>query len=187
MHQSTLSLFFLALTSTLISCGMPLKLGKKDMVHRKGVTTKMYATTDDSFAPIVKKFEALGQKELNDPQFKVGDIPINFGDTTQPEFDGVCFVYADDTKEIIVRKSWWDNAHPIQKEVLVFHELGHCRLGRTHEEDTVETGDQSVKTSVMHPIIPDTATYTEHQDGYIKELFTYSKSTLLTLLGIASL
>jgi len=33
----------------------------------------------------------------------------------------------------------WDNQ--FEKEALIFHELGHCLLGRVHENDTLPNGD----------------------------------------------
>lgn len=176
---------FLSLSLLLGACGMPVRTKKNDMVRVKGVTTKQFAQSDSVFQPYIEKFEFHGRQEFSDPNFKVGDIPINFGDTTDPNYDGVCLVYADDTKEIIIRESWWNKAHALQKEMLVFHELGHCRLGRTHDDELIPLNDSEVKASLMHPVIPDTATYEQTRDGYIKELFTYSRNTLMSLLGLA--
>lgn len=167
------------------SCGMRLPFQKQDVIHVKGVSTKLHAQTDSVFKPYVEKFEFHGRQEFNDSNFKVGDIPINFGDTTNPKYDGVCLVYPDETKEIIIKKSWWESAHPIQREIMVFHELGHCRLGRTHEDELIPFNNGNVKASIMNPVIPDVSTYQQHEEGYISELFTYSRNRLMSLMGLS--
>lgn len=174
------------LALNLIGCGkMSLPFKKHDMVQARGASTKLNTSTNQEFQSLVQKFEFHGRQEFDDPNFIVGDIPINFGDTTHPDFDGVCLVYPDQTKEIIIREDWWRSAHPIQKEVLVFHELGHCRLGRTHDEEVLAVDNRTVKVSIMNSVIPDVSTYNQNKDGYITELFTSSKNALMALLGVA--
>jgi hypothetical protein len=185
MKKAPKLLFLLLFSVGLSACGkMSLPFKKHDLVHVKGASTKQHTSTNQEFSALVQKFEFYGKQEFDDPNFIVGDIPINFGDTTNPDYDGVCLVYPDQTKEIIIREDWWASAHPIQKEVLVFHELGHCRLGRTHDEDVLEVNNSSVKVSIMNSIIPDVQTYNQNKDGYISELFTYSRNTLMALLGV---
>lgn len=167
-----------------ISCGMP--LGKRDFVHVKGQTTKQHAKTDTVFSPYVSQFENQAKVETGDKNFKVGDVPVNFGDTTDESFDGACLKYADGTKEVMIKKSWWDNANSVSRRIMVFHELGHCRLGRTHDDSTVEVDGQEFKTSIMHPVIPDSATFQMNEDGYLTELYTQSKNKLMQLFGIES-
>jgi hypothetical protein len=169
----------------LLACGIQVPGKKHDIVHVRGATTKLHDSSNEQFQPYIEKFEFHGRREFNDPKFKVGDIPINFGDTTNPDYDGVCLVYSDETKEIIIRKSWWDRAHPLQREMMVFHELGHCRLGRTHEEETVPVGERPLKVSLMNPVIPDSTTYESAREGYISELFTYSTNRLMSLFGVS--
>lgn len=162
---------------------MPLG-SKRDFVRVKGVSTKLHSRTDTTFSAYVDQFEIQAKVETGNQNFKVGDVPVNFGDTTDPDFDGVCLIYDDNSKEVIIKKSWWDKAHPIKRRIMVFHELGHCRLGRTHDSSTVEVNGQQVKTSIMHPIIPDQSTYGTNEEGYLRELFTKNKDRLYGLLGI---
>lgn len=163
-------------------CGMP--LGKKDgLVRVEGVTTKRHSTTDPRFSTYIQKFEDKAASETSTSDFKVGDVPVNFGDTTKPNYDGVCLLYPDGTKEVIIKKSWWKSANKVSKKIMIFHELGHCRLGRKHDSSTVEIDGRQVKTSIMHPVIPDYATFGTYQEGYLNELFTENKDQLLQSLG----
>jgi hypothetical protein len=112
----------------------------------------------------------------------VVDIPINFGDPENEQFAGVCFVYPDGKKEIIIQKEIWDNINYVQKQVLIFHELGHCALGRSHDDETTTVDGKKVKTSIMNSVIPTSEDYKAYENGYLKELFTYSKTALLNAI-----
>ena len=168
---------------TFIGCGMPLG-GKKDFVRVQGETTKLHSSTAPIFSSYVKQFEDQAKRETSDKNFKVGDIPINFGDTTQPQYDGVCLIYADGTKEVIIKESWWKQVNTVRRRIMIFHELGHCRLGRTHDSTTIEVEGRQVKTSIMNPELPDQVTFDSNEEGYLTELFTQSRNRLLQILGV---
>lgn len=179
--QNIFILIFLFLN---ISCGMSL-IPKKDFVLVEGVSTKKHDSTHPEIQPFVGHFEQYGRSELNDPSFRVGNIPLNFGTPSNSSHDGVCLIYSDGTKEIIIRKSWWDNANQMSRKVMVFHELGHCRLGRKHNDETYMVKNTTYKASIMNPVIPNSYDYGMYRDGYIKELYTRSQTSLMTLLGVS--
>lgn len=172
---------------TVSSCGIPLPL-QKDLIVKDIDAVRQFATTDPVFASFVQEFELKGRVILNDGSFKIGDIPINFGDTENPKFQGVCFEYPDGTKEIIVRREWWAAVDDTYRESLIFHELGHCRLGRDHYNaviTTVEQGD--FKASMMNEVIVSPQNYEDFKDEYRTELYTQSQDefkTALTALGL---
>ncbi len=45
---------------------------------------------------------------------------------------GRCLTYEDGSKVINIDKEFWDNSSNLEKEFLIFHELGHCLLERSH-------------------------------------------------------
>jgi len=45
---------------------------------------------------------------------------------------GQCKQYDDDSKEVVIDADHWNKLSSTEKEYLVFHELGHCVLGREH-------------------------------------------------------
>lgn len=59
---------------------------------------------------------------------------------------GFCRIYADGDQEIVLDQVYWDNASDNEKEYLLFHELGHCVLGRDHNNSENEMG---TCTSIM--------------------------------------
>lgn len=172
----------LTLLFVFTGCGMQL-IPKQDFVLVEGVSTKLHKKTDEQFVPLVNHFEQYARTEYNDPSFKVGDIPVNFGNPKNSSHDGVCLIYADGSREILIRKNWWDSANLMRRKIMIFHELGHCRLDRRHNDETVQVNGITYKVSIMHPVIPDSYEYGMHKDGYLKELFTKSKTSLLNLLG----
>lgn len=166
------------------SCGIPLPL-QKDLVVKDIDAVRQFSQTDPTFASFVQEFELRGRVILNDGSFKVGDIPINFGDTENPQFQGVCFEYPDGTKEVIVKKEWWDNVGDDYRESLLFHELGHCRLGRDHLDTKQSHNDQEYKVSMMNSVIIQPHIYKQYKSEYQQELYTYDTDELFHSLGIA--
>ncbi len=59
---------------------------------------------------------------------------------------GQCKTYSDGSKEIVLDLVYWENATEIEREYLVFHELGHCVLERDHNN---ERDDNGICISIM--------------------------------------
>lgn len=70
---------------------------------------------------------------------------------------------------------FWEEANDTEREVLIFHELGHCVLNRDHVEDIIEPYE--LPKSIMYPVIFDSA-YSDHRNYYVNEL--KNPQTLLT-------
>ena len=49
---------------------------------------------------------------------------------------------------VTIDKKFWNRSSNLAREMVVFHELGHCFLGRDHREDAFRTGQcQSIMRS----------------------------------------
>ncbi|WP_127717100.1 hypothetical protein [Halobacteriovorax sp. HLS] len=175
--KQLLLMTFLLLTFT--GCGVA---SQKHIQHISG--TRQFASSDSTFKPYTDSFTSNARKYLNQPSFNIGDIPVNFGDTSNENFDGVCNSYSDGTKEVIIKKSWWDKASSYQREVMIYHELGHCSLNREHDSEILSKDSYSVKGSIMNPVIPGSAHYVQYKTSYLTELFTYNKAPLQSAVGI---
>lgn len=53
---------------------------------------------------------------------------------------GLCRRNQDPTNAIEISSSYWSRATELEREFVVFHELGHCYLGREHTEREHEDG-----------------------------------------------
>lgn len=178
MKLKLIILLFLAMA--LNSCGLPLH---RDLIIKRKGEVRQFSTTNPSFSNIVTQFVALGKQYSGNQNFNVGDVPVNFGNTEDPSFEGVCFSYSDGTTEVIIKESWWVSASQSLKESLLFHELGHCALGRDHDDETIKVAGNTYKTSIMNSVIVNPTQYDNHRAGYLTELFTQSKTTLIEALS----
>jgi Zn-dependent peptidase ImmA (M78 family) len=61
---------------------------------------------------------------------------------------GQCKSYSDGSKQIIIDQPFWESASDIEREYVVFHELGHCLLNRSHDDSKDSNGNcQSIMQS----------------------------------------
>lgn len=59
---------------------------------------------------------------------------------------GTC-QYGSHVKHVTIDASFWNRYNYLEREFVVFHELGHCVLGRGHTETSFNSG---ICTSLMH-------------------------------------
>ncbi len=158
------------------SCGIT---NHFDKVKKPAGYVRQFSTTDETFNAYIKKFEDHAKIKTGNVNYKLNDIPINFGDTENERFVGVCFTYSDGKKEVIIKADWWNKVPPSSRESLIFHELGHCALDREHNEDMIVNGKgEELRASIMHPSIVSAQAYSEYYDGYVHELFTNDRGIL---------
>lgn len=53
---------------------------------------------------------------------------------------GQCISYSDGSKEVVIDERNWNRLGDLEKEYVVFHELGHCILERSHSNAVDENG-----------------------------------------------
>ena len=83
---------------------------------------------------------------------------------------GSCTTNGHDVRHIIIDQSFWNQASHLLKEMVIFHELGHCILGRGHKESSFSNG---ICRSIMRSGLGTCRdAYTlENRDYFIEELF----------------
>jgi len=83
---------------------------------------------------------------------------------------GSCTTNGHDVRHIIIDQSFWNQASHLLKEMVIFHELGHCILGRGHKESSFSNG---ICRSIMRSGLGTCRdAYTlENRDYFIDELF----------------
>lgn len=92
---------------------------------------------------------------------------------------GTCAVLADanvlvgfgvckDDGLIVVNRLLWDSYNEEDREILFFHELGHCALGRSHDNRVDKYG---APMSMMHWAGVPMKRYMAHRQYYLDELF----------------
>lgn len=113
---------------------------------------------DPGLQPIVAKFEALIDKKI---EFSITIVDIDL------KWDGVCYINSDGSREIQLSAHWWPEMSDDEREETLFHELGHCELGRGHVNDLVN----NVPVSIMYPYMFGAEPYyAANRQAYIDEL-----------------
>ena len=82
---------------------------------------------------------------------------------------GMCISGSSRTNQVQYSTSAWRGGSNTFREMLSFHELGHCLLGRGHKNSNHSDGRPE---SVMKSSIFNEKTYLAHRDEYLKELFS---------------
>lgn len=83
---------------------------------------------------------------------------------------GQCEEYGGDYT-VRIDRTYWSNATWVGQEAVLFHELGHCLLGRKHLNDVDTTTGTYV--SIMNEYQLDNRSLSQRYDYYINELFTH--------------
>lgn len=64
---------------------------------------------------------------------------------------GLCYIYTDGSSNIEIDEKAYKSYSYSGKQELIFHELGHCILNRSHLETRYTWEGVSIPTSIMYP------------------------------------
>lgn len=91
---------------------------------------------NSEFKPYVDSF--LEEARIRGKDVNVNEVNFYLADIEDENVGGLCNYRKE---EIIINRDSWKTAREIDKELLVYHELGHCVLGRNHRNETSENGN----------------------------------------------
>ncbi|MEQ8703009.1 MAG: hypothetical protein RIC19_03770 [Phaeodactylibacter sp.] len=91
-------------------------------------------TVDAAFQPYFERFEAEGVLRGLDIDLASEEIGAVFSDELVDGQAGLCTQYTSGISIIEIGPANWSAANDLEREHLIFHELGHCYLGRAHED-----------------------------------------------------
>lgn len=124
------------------------------------------ATPPASVSPVEARFRELSQ--MYGSQLVTSSVSYSFrsffGATV-----GMCVFSSDGKNRVQLSSSAWDQGSDTFREMLLFHELGHCLLGRDHKNTRHSDGRPE---SLMSSSLFSQSVYLAHRDEYMKELFT---------------
>lgn len=133
-------------------------------------TGKSYENIDSELWIYFHNFEIEAGKRGITVDFTNEDIValIEAFDLARPV--GVCIYGIHEPNEVIIDAPFWQRASRLRKELIVFHELGHCYLQRPHNEDTHSNGScASIMRSGIEGCVDNYNSRT--RDDYLDELF----------------
>lgn len=95
-----------------------------------------------------------------------GPIIIKFVGELEGTVIGRCDSYLH-KREVLIESSFWNTSNEYDREILVFHELGHCLLDQDHRDHRIGTRH----ASIMNPTQIWWIFYKEYREEYLDELF----------------
>lgn len=121
-----------------------------------GCAAPVFTSIGAAFAPFVGDFEALYGSPLKDVVVMYAS-PSSLGALSECETD------SNGQKIVRINEETWTPLCDLQKRALIFHELGHCILGRDHTTSNL---------SYMYPDLQTCQFYLENQAQLDAELFS---------------
>ena len=134
-------------------------------------TEKTYADVDPELWPFYQEFEE--QAALRGLLVDLNEFGVT-GVIEELNPDGVAgqCTYGSHVADVAIDQSFWENSNSVYfKEMVVFHELGHCFLHRGHEEAVLPNGTCA---SIMRSGVEDCRDNygPQTRSAYLDELFS---------------
>ena len=120
---------------------------------------------ESQFQPIVQNFVADAQTQGK--PVTITNLIIQSVPSLPDEIMGECFSGGLSPPTIQISQEDWDVLTPDGQKVLLYHELGHCVLGRVHNYNE----NNGIPVSIMSPAYIGAAIYDYNKAEYLYELF----------------
>ncbi len=95
---------------------------------------------DPAFEEYVSIFELEAFNRDVDVNVSALAINIEFASLEPRNLLGQCLTYSNESRTITIDKEIWSVLDDYEKEYLMFHELGHCVLGKDHFNGSNQNG-----------------------------------------------
>ena len=128
------------------------------------------------FDPYFERFQSYS-KEYGRDMSKDPQVDFLFQDL-ETDVVGACEQGPFHSPRVLIDPESWRTKSDAGREAIVFHELGHCVLGRDHRDGTMNMSNGGglrvarIPVSLMHLRGVPGALYSERKDEYLKELFS---------------
>jgi hypothetical protein len=121
--------------------------------------------------PYFSSFENEARKHGININYESANVTAEIQLINDGNVAGTCTTNGHDLRHIVIDQSFWNSASNLLREMVVFHELGHCILGRGHTEGSFQNG---ICRSIMRSGLGSCqdAYNLPNRDYYIEELFT---------------
>ena len=132
------------------------------------VDDQPYQYVDSQFRPMLEMFVTLAATK--DIQVDTSNLSMTFGLVRSVKSDTVGTCSQDEVGVMVIKihDESWAKMDPLQREELIFHELGHCLLDRPH----CTTKVKGKPISIMHPKVIPKKHYKSNRKELINELFS---------------
>lgn len=148
-----------------------------------GCAQEKTVNINGEFSVYLDRFESLAAQYNRSVDFS--NLVVTYDDSLSGSNTlGVCRSGGSSSPMITINTKFWKSASVSNsaREQLMFHELGHCVLGRPHNSQTVFASDSSytpIPVSIMHPYHLSRAFYEGNYSQYLSELFLQVSSSAM--------
>lgn len=115
--------------------------------QKEPIVVEVARAIDEELAPIFERFKEEGAARGIEVDFVQANISGILKNITTDNVSGQCVHNSIDPDQVVIDITAWNQASELKREFLVFHELGHCFLERSHLETTRSDGTCA---SMMH-------------------------------------
>ncbi len=101
---------------------------------------RIYPGVAESLWVYFERFEKAGAEQGIEVDLVRARITGVIEDIPSESVAGQCNFYSHSPNHVIIDAEFWSSASDNFKEMIVFHELGHCVLNRDHREGRTDSG-----------------------------------------------
>ncbi len=128
-----------------------------------------YDGVDEALWVYFERFEAEAAERGFTIDLNSGELTGRINELDGENVAGQCNYHSFFPNRITIDSDFWDRASDAAREMVVFHELGHCELARGHREDANGRG---LCLSIMRSGTGDCRVfYNTNREAYLDELF----------------
>lgn len=168
VHPSLSFVLSLVLLLTVFSCQTDQPLIPESIVEENSP----YPGVDEALWSYFSAFEAEAKERGKSIDLAAEGITAVLDGIDEEHVAGVCQYNFRSENHIIIDSEFWENASTLFREMIIFHELGHCSLGQDHREDVVQG---NLCASIMRSGSEGCrdAYNSQNRDYYLDELFAF--------------
>ena len=154
--------FFIICTLLLASCTTNVSELPKEI--------RSFSNADQRLWAVLTAFEGEAAKRGYFIDLEESGIKATIEKLNNSQAVGLCTYNVNQPNTIKIDASYWNRANDSRREKIVFHELGHCLLGRTHNDDADTKG---ICLSIMRSGTGGCLDFydNDHRANYLDELF----------------
>ena len=137
--RNLLSLFSLSIAIVFLlvqSACRPSSTSFEELSEEEANNVRVYPDVDERLWPHFKAFE----EEAAARNWQIDLTESNISATIEEHGAGQCSIRNRFSRHITVDLEFWSRSNHLFKEFIIFHELGHCFLGRGLREDAFSSG-----------------------------------------------
>lgn len=130
---------FILLLFVMYSCSSDLRIVDNPTQAQETNDSKVFNLVDEKLWPYFESFEIEAAQRNIRVDLNASQITGVIENISETGVAGTC-QYGQHIHHVTIDKPFWNRASNLLREMVVYHELGHCVLARGHTEDEDTNG-----------------------------------------------